>query len=311
MIQISIVVPLFNESNIIKELIHRIKTNTEIITKEYEIILVDDGSKDDTWEKITLESTKQKSIKGIKLSRNFGQHYAITAGLHDAHGKWVIVMDGDLQDRPEVIPNLVNKAEQGFDIVFVSRQNRPESLPYLLLQKLFYVILRSLSGINFDSSQANFSIISQKVVKAFRTFPEGSRFYPSTIKWLGFSSSTISADHGNRYAGKPSYTFVSRLKLAFGIILSFSLKPLRLAILVGSTMSILSMIAAIWIIVNSVKVGFLINGWASIMTSIFFSTGLVLIMLGIIGIYIGEIFSQVKNRPLYVVESTLNISAKE
>jgi dolichol-phosphate mannosyltransferase len=266
---------------------------------------VDDGSKDNTWNLIENEAKIEKRIKAIKFSRNFGHHYAITAGLHNSKGEWVVVMDGDLQDRPEVIPDLYKKVQEGFDVVFVSRQNRPEKLYYRIAQKIFYRILKSLSGVDFDSRQANFSIINKKVVEAFEKFPENARFYGSTIKWLGFKRSFILADHGERHSGKPSYTIRKRVKLASDIILSFSERPLRFAIGLGIVMSTLSLFAGLWIIYGSFKWGFAVIGWTSLISTIFFSTGVVLIVLGIVGIYIGEIFNQVKNRPLYIVDKII------
>ncbi len=305
MTHLSVVVPVFNESSLISELIKRVTYNAKKITEDFELIIVDDGSQDDTWNLIENEVIKEKRIKGIKFSRNFGHHYAITAGLHNSTGEWVVVMDGDLQDRPEVIPDLYRKAQEGFEVVFVSRQNRPEKLYYRIAQKIFYWILKSLSGIDFDSRQANFSIISKKVVEAFRNFPENARFYGSTIMWLGFKRSYILADHGERYSGKPSYTLRKRIKLASDIILSFSERPLRFAIALGIVMSSLSLFAGIWIIFGSFKWGFSVVGWSSLISTIFFSTGIILIVLGIVGIYVGEIFNQVKNRPLYVVEESM------
>jgi glycosyltransferase involved in cell wall biosynthesis len=305
MTHLSVVIPVYNESSLIDELVKRVRTNVNLITDDYEIIIVDDGSHDDTWNSIENEAKSESRIKGIKFSRNFGHHYAITAGLHNAEGDWVVVMDGDLQDRPEVIPDLYRKAQEGFDVVFVSRQNRPEKLYYRIAQKFFYWILRSLSGIDFDSRQANFSIINKKVVEAFRNFPENARFYGSTIKWLGFKRSYILADHGERYAGKPSYTLRKRVGLASDIILSFSERPLRFAIGLGVVMSTLSLMAGLWIIVGSIKWGFSVLGWASLISTIFFSTGVTLIVMGVLGIYIGGIYNQVKNRPLYVIDKTI------
>jgi dolichol-phosphate mannosyltransferase len=302
MTHLSVVVPVFNESSLIDELVKRVIKSVKTITEDFELIIVDDGSKDNTWNLIENEAKMEKRIKGIKFSRNFGHHYAITAGLHNSKGEWVVVMDGDLQDRPEVIPDLYKKAQEGFDVVFVSRQNRPEKLYYRIAQKIFYRILKSLSGVDFDSRQANFSIINKKVVEAFEKFPENARFYGSTIKWLGFKRSFILADHGERHSGKPSYTIRKRVKLASDIILSFSERPLRFAIGLGIVMSTLSLFAGLWIIYGSFKWGFAVIGWTSLISTIFFSTGVVLIVLGIVGIYIGEIFKQVKNRPLYIIE---------
>lgn len=304
---LSVVVPLLNEEEIVEELIKRLKISLDGVSEKYEIILVDDGSNDRTWERISLISKIDNRVKGIKLSRNFGHHYAISAGLHNANGEWVVVMDGDLQDRPEVIPELFYKAKEGFDVVFVSRNKRPESIFYKILQKLFYVFLRRLSGIDFDSRQANFSILNHKVVEAFKKFPEYSRFYGSTIKWLGFKRTFIEAEHGKRYSGKPSYTVKKRLNLALDIILSFSDRPLKFAIGLGLALSGLSFLILIWILIGYMSWGFTVIGWPSIIASIFLSSGAILVVLGVIGIYLGRVFNEVKSRPLYLIDDSVNI----
>ena len=308
MTHLSVVVPVFNEGSIIVELVKRVKTNLKLITDDFEIILVDDGSEDGTWKFIENETKQVNRVKGIMFSRNFGHHYAITAGLHNSTGEWVVVMDGDLQDRPEVIPELYKKSQEGFDVVFVSRQNRPEKLYYRIAQKIFYWTLKSLSGIDFDSRQANFSIINKKVVKAFKDFPENARFYGSTIKWLGFKRSFILADHGTRYSGKPSYTFKKRVKLALDIILSFSERPLKFAIALGLIMSTISIFLALWIVYGTFKWGYSVIGWSSGIVSILFSSGIILTVLGVIGIYLGRIFQEVKGRPLFVISERQNLN---
>ena len=304
--KLSVVIPVLNEETLIQELIERVTLNCEKITNDYEVIIVDDGSLDRTWLKISDASKLNKKIKGLKFSRNFGHHYALTAGLHETIGEWVVVMDGDLQDRPEVIPDLYQESQKGYDVVFVSRKNRPEKIYYRALQKIFYWFLKSLSGLNFDSSQANFSIISRKVVDAFKSFPENARFYGSTIMWLGFKRSKIFADHGKRLSGKPSYTFRKRLRLASDIILSFSERPLKFAIGVGVILSTISIIVATWIIYAAITWGYSVTGWTSLIFSIFFFSGVILVFLGIIGIYLGRVFQEVKRRPLYVVSERLN-----
>jgi glycosyltransferase involved in cell wall biosynthesis len=308
MTHLSVVIPVYNESSLIDELVNRVKINIKLITEDFEILIVDDGSQDNTWNSIENEAKSENRIKGIKFSRNFGHHYAITAGLHNSDGQWVVVMDGDLQDRPEVIPDLYKKAQEGFDVVFVSRQNRPEKLYYQIAQKIFYWILRSLSGLDFDSRQANFSIINKKVVDAFKKFPENARFYGSTIKWLGFKRSFIVADHGVRHSGKPSYTIRKRFKLASDIILAFSERPLKLAIGFGLLMSSISILLAVWIFYGTFKWGFSVTGWSSVIVSILFSSGIILTVLGIIGIYLGRTFQEVKRRPLFVISETLNLN---
>jgi glycosyltransferase involved in cell wall biosynthesis len=300
--EICVVAPIYNESTIISEFIKQVSINLRMISNDYEIILVDDGSDDNSWEIISQEAQSDKKIKAIKLSRNFGHHYAITAGIHKANAKWTVVMDADLQDRPEVIQDLYKKAIEGFQVVFVSRTNRPESFLYMLAQKIFYKSLNILSGLKFDSRQANFSIISFTVVEAFKNFPENSRFYVSTIKWLGFKMGEIKADHGTRFSGKPSYTIKKRLKLATDIILSFSDRPLKFAIGLGLVLAIFACTMTGWIFWQASQSDTVVLGWPSIMASIFFVGGAVLTVLGILGIYLDKVFSEVKRRPLYIIE---------
>jgi glycosyltransferase involved in cell wall biosynthesis len=306
MAHLSAVIPVLNEESVIQQLVNRVCLNCEKITNDYEVIIVDDGSTDNTWLEILEASKLNKKVKGLRFSRNFGHHYALTAGLYETVGEWVVVMDGDLQDRPEVIPDLYVKSQEGYDVVFVSRKNRSEAFSYRILQKIFYWFLKNLSGLNFDSRQANFSIISRKVVEAFKTFPENARFYGSTILWLGYKRSKIFADHGKRLSGKPSYTLRKRLRLASDIILSFSERPLKFAIGVGVVVSTISLLGALWIIYAAITSGYTVAGWTSLIFSIFFFSGVILVFLGIIGIYLGRVFQEVKRRPLYIVSERVN-----
>jgi dolichol-phosphate mannosyltransferase len=176
-----------------------------------------------------------------------------------------------------------------------------------LAQKLFYYLLRKFSGIKFNSAQANFSIINRKVVEAFKIFPENARFYGSTILWLGFKRSQIYADHGKRFSGSPSYSLKKRLRLASDIIIAFSENPIKIAIRFGILMSVISLIVTVTILYQSVFSGYTVPGWASIMAAIFFSTGVILIVVGIVGLYVGQIFKQVKNRPLYIISEKTDL----
>jgi dolichol-phosphate mannosyltransferase len=305
MTHLSVVIPVYNESSLIAELTRRVKQNIKLITEDFEIILVDDGSKDETWKLIVKESMEEKRIKGIKFSRNFGHHYAITAGLHSASGDWVVVMDGDLQDRPEVIPDLYKKAISGYDVVFVSRQNRPEKLYYRIAQRIFYFVLNSFSGLHFDPKQANFSILNTKVVKAFMSFPENSRFFGSTVKWLGFNRAEIFADHGQRFSGRPSYTFKKRIKLATDIIISFSERPSRILISLGLFSAVFSTVCTVFYMFT-----LLFGSYTYITVEIFqilvlYTFSICLTLLGFQGIYIREISKEVKKRPLYIIDETV------
>lgn len=306
MTHISVVAPIYNEEQNIEEFASRVKIALEKISTDYKIFFIDDGSKDGSWLKIKKLSENDNKITGLKFSKNFGHHYAITAGLNHVDSDWVIVMDSDLQDRPEVIPELYQKAQEGFDVVFVSRINRPESITYRSLQKLFYFILKVSSGIKFDSSQANFSIISRKVVEAFNKFPEQARFYGSTILWLGFKRTSINAEHGTRFKGKPSYNFKKRLKLASDIILAFSDRPLKFAVVIGLLFSLISLVMTIYVLFRALFDEFTVTGWASLILSIFLIGGVQISILGILGIYISKVFNEVKSRPLYLIDEKIN-----
>ena len=276
------------------------------MSDNFEIIIIDDGSTDSTWKRIEEIGEKNSRLKGIKFSRNFGHHYAITAGIAESSGDWVVVMDGDLQDRPEVIPDLYRKAQEGFDVVFVSRTQRPESLVYRISQKIFYFILKILSGVKFDNTQANFSIISKKVVESFKQFPENARFYGSTVMWLGYDRTSIKASHGTRLGGETSYTLKKRIKLASDIILAFSDRPLKFAIAIGILMSSFSFVMLFYVVWGSLNWGFSSVGWASLMAITLLTGGVILVVLGIIGVYIGSVFQEVKSRPLYLIDKKNN-----
>jgi dolichol-phosphate mannosyltransferase len=301
-----VVVPVLNEETVIKELVSRLLKVMSKVGETFEIIVVDDGSSDHTWGFLKEICEENRTVKAISFSKNFGHHVAITAGLHESLGEWVVVMDGDLQDRPEVIPQLIEETKKGFDVVFVSRTNRPETVLYKFFQKLFYFLLRLLSGVNFDSTQANFSIINRKVVEGFKRFPEKARFYGSTVKWLGFNSTFIKADHGIRFNGKSSYTLRKRINLASDIIISFSEKPLKIAIGLGFFLSSVSVLIFTWTLFAKITWGYSVTGWASIIAAIFLTGGAILSILGILGVYIGRIFTEVKNRPLYIVQDSFN-----
>jgi glycosyltransferase involved in cell wall biosynthesis len=303
---INIVAPIYNEESVINEFVTQVQNSLSQITEHYKIILIDDGSKDYSWNKIEEICNRESRVVGLKLSKNFGHHYAITAGIHMSEAEWVVVMDSDLQDRPEVIPELFNKAKEGYEVVFVSRKLRPESLAYRIAQKFFYFILQLFSGMKFDSTQANYSIISRKVVEAFKQFPEQARFYGSTINWLGFKKASIDAAHGKRFAGKPSYTFNKRIKLASDIILAFSERPLKFAIFIGLTMGLISLFVLIWIFIRVSQGGFSVTGWASLIASVFLIGGVQITLIGIIGIYLSKVFGEVKRRPLFIIEQIKN-----
>lgn len=303
-IDISIVTPVYGCSVNLNKLYDRLKCTLSAITEEFEIIMVNDASPDNAWERIKELSLKDTRVKGINLSRNFGQHRAITAGLDYVKGEWVVVMDCDLQDQPEEILKLYKKAQEGYDVVFGRRVQRKDRFFKRLSSKVFYKILNYFTEGNADESIANFSIISANVVSKLRRIREQDRFYPLFVNWVGFKRIDIDIEHASRDEGKSTYTFKKLLNLAIDIIISQSNKPLKLSIRFGFIMSFLSLLYALWLTVRYFIYAIPVEGWTSVMVSIYFIGGLLFANMGILGLYIGKTFDEVKNRPLYVIEES-------
>lgn len=304
--EISVVAPVYNQqASTLTELVRRLVASLSTITNDFEIVLVDDGSANDAWVTIKEMARANPEVRGIHLARNFGQHVAITAGLDHADGRWVVVMDADLQDRPEVIPELYAAAQQGYDVVFVNRVHRPEPLFYRATAALFYLLLNALSGQDYNRLQGNFSIVSADVVRAFRLLREPGRFYGGMMRWVGFRHGSIAAEHGAGDGGRTSYSLAKRVRFALSLILSFSTRLLYISIAVGLLMAVASFVAAGIIVAEKIHYpDYPLQGWPSVMTAIFFTAGVTNVAIGLTGIYIGQILQQTRGRPLYVVAST-------
>lgn len=305
--KLSIVSPVYKGEAMIKSLIQRVQASVESITPNYELILVNDHSPDKSWQLIVEYCGKDQRIKGIDLSRNFGQHNAITAGLYHASGDWIIVMDCDLQDRPEEIPNLYAKAMDGWDIVFARRINRKDSLLKRSQSYVFHRVFNWLSGLQTDETIANFGIFKKEVIEVFNKMPEKARSFGSLIDYLGFRRTAIDVQHDARAEGKSSYNLTKLIALSLDIIISNSNKPLRISIIIGFIMSTISILLAAYNVFAKIAGVITVSGYTTTVFSIWFIGGLLLFVLGIIGIYIGMIFDQVKARPLFVVRQKLNL----
>ena len=278
-ILLSIVSPVYQAEGIVDQLVSRIKASVTDITPHFEIILVEDGSRDNSWAKIIDCCRQDSRVKGIKLSRNFGQHYAITAGLEHTTGEWIVVMDCDLQDRPEEIINLYNKAKEGYDIVFAKRENREDSRLKKFFSTVFYKALAYLTNTKQDSGIANFGIYHRKTILAVCQMGDSLRNFSTMIKWVGFQSTKINTIHGKREIGKTTYSFSKALKLAIDTMLSFSDKPLKLTVQIGLTMSFVSFLTGMVYLIQFMTGKILVLGFTSLILSVWFLSGLIIFVL--------------------------------
>ena len=299
---ISIVSPVYRAEKILPILVSEINLVMERIGEDYEIILVDDRSPDNSWEVMKVLSSQNPKIKSIRLSRNFGQHSAIFAGLTKTKGDWVVVMDCDMQDQPKEIAKLYKKALEGYDIVLGQRENRKDKFLKKLSSKLFYKVFNYLSGANFDNNVANFGIYHQKTIKSILDMGDYVKFFSLFINWIGFKSVSIPIEHGEREEGKSTYSVGRLFKQAFNVIISFSDKPLRLFINFGLSISVLSFIVGIYYLYLALTGKIAQPGFSSLILSIWFLSGIIISCIGIVGVYLGKTFDQAKDRPTFIID---------
>lgn len=305
--RISVVSPVYKGERMVHELVTRVIENVSKITDDFEIILVNDASPDLSWQMILKECAVDKRVKGINLSRNFGQHRAITAGLNYAKGDWVVVMDCDLQDRPEEIPNLYAKGIEGYDVVQGERMERKDTFLKRLSSISFHYVFDWLTGIQTNNKIGNFGIYKQDVIQQILKMPERDRDFTFLTSYVGFKTIAVPIEHGARFEGKSSYNLSGLLKLAFDCIISNTNKPLKMMVVFGFVMSLLSLLMAIYNVI-AYFCGFInVAGFTSTIFSIWFVGGLIMAQLGVVGLYIGKIFDQVKGRPLYIVMDEVNV----
>jgi len=304
---ISVVSPVYRAEKIVAELVRQLHENLLTITPDYEIILVNDYSPDNSWLTITTECEKDKRVKGINLSRNFGQHYAITAGLNFAKGEWIVVMDCDLQDRPDEIPNLYRKAQEGWDSVFAQRVERQDSFFKRLFSKTFYAFFSYLTDTKQDPTVANFGIYNRNVIDAILTMKDNIRFFPTMVQWVGFQKFYLPVQHSDRYEGKTSYNFKGLIQLALNNIVAFSDKPLRLTVKIGFVISVFSFLLALYNIFARLTGVIMVEGFTTTVFSIWFVGGMMFVVIGVVGLYVGKTFENVKNRPTFIVQNQVNV----
>ena len=298
---ISVVIPIYNEEEVVPELLSRLEKSSGS-WKEYEIIFVDDGSRDNSFSLLSEVAEKNSNIKVIKFSRNFGHQIAISAGLMHASGDAVAIIDGDLQDPPEMIDKFIEKWKEGYDVVYAIRASRKENIFKRVAYSTFYKLLKRLSSIDIPLDAGDFSLIDRKVVDVINGMPEQNRFVRGLRSWAGFRSVGVSYERSARFAGKPKFTLRKLFNLAFDGIISFSTTPLKISVYVGFIIALLSFLAGVYYIILKLTHGIDLQGWTSIMLAIFFIGGVQLFIIGILGEYIGRIYTQVQDRPLYVIE---------
>jgi polyisoprenyl-phosphate glycosyltransferase len=299
--KLSVVIPVYGCPECLDELCRRLKMSIQEITADFEIILVNDACPRNSWEVIKRMALEDSRIKGVDLSRNFGQIRAITAGLEFLTGDWVVVMDCDLQDKPEEIARLFQKAQEGYDVVFSRRAARKDALLKRFSSRVFYAFYGYFTAGAFDSSICNFSISRRMVMDNYKRIGDQNRAFILFIKWMGFKSVAIDIDHAKRASGKSSYTLRKQLQLASQIITTQSNKPLILSINIGFSVALAAFLYAVVLVFRYLGHGISVSGWTSTIVSIYFVGGVILAQLGILGLYIGYVFDQTKNRPLYIV----------
>jgi polyisoprenyl-phosphate glycosyltransferase len=303
--EISVVIPLFNEEAGLPELYKRLNASLLQITENYELIFVNDGSIDNTLVLLITMSKTDKHLKYISFSRNFGHQVAISSGLDFAKGKAVVIMDGDLQDPPELIPKLYEKYKEGYKVVYAKRKSRKgETLYKKTTATIFYRILKRITSIDIPLDTGDFRLIDKKVVDQLKGMPEKSKFLRGQIAWLGFKQTFVEFERDARKYGNTDFTTKKMFRFAMDGITGFSDFPLRLATWLGLIFSVVAFIIILYALYTKFVYSVIVSGWTSIIISTTFLGGIQLLTIGIIGEYINRINTETRNRPLYIIEDS-------
>lgn len=298
---LSVVSPVYRAVESVPNLVRELRGVLAVVGTSYEIILVEDGSPDDSWVEIRKACAAYPEVIGVKLSRNFGQHYAISAGLSRARGKRVVVMDCDLQDKPSEIPKLLAKAGEGYDVVLARRATRRDAWFKRACSRVFYGVLGWLTGVKQDPAIANFGVYSDKVIAAINNMPETIRYFPTMVRWVGFRTTTIDVEHGAREAGETGYNLRKLFNLALDICLAYSDKPLRIVVGTGFAVSLVGFAFAAYTAVLALEGKIAVLGYASLIVSLWILAGLIIFIVGVVGLYVGKAFEGIKGRPSFIV----------
>lgn len=299
---LSIVIPVYRSAASVGPLYEAIMSSCAAFVGQFELILVEDCGGDDSWEQIQGLASVDSRVRGLRLTRNFGQHYALTAGLSVSSGKWVVTMDCDLQDDPSCIPVLLQTAcDRRADVVLVRRLRRADSWMNRVTSKAFYGLFRMLSGLEMDPAVGSYRLMSRRVVQQYLQLPERYRFFGGLIQWLGFPTVSVDLPHRRRFAGRSSYNLLRRVRLAMDAVLSFSDRPLKAMVAAGAAISTLSAIYAVVILFQRLTSRIPEIGYASVIISLYLLTGVILICTGVLGLYVGRVYHEVKGRPIFVI----------
>jgi dolichol-phosphate mannosyltransferase len=303
--RVSVVIPVLDEERNIRELHGRLTKVLGVPGGEFEIIFVNDGSTDGTPAVLQELHERDARVKAVHLARNFGHQAAISAGLRAASGDAVIVMDGDLQDAPELLPELLERWRAGYEVVYAVRTRRAESGLKHFSYKIFYRILQRISNVALPLDSGDFSLMDRRVVDIINEMPERTRFVRGMRSWVGFKQIGVAQERDERLAGAPKYTSWRLVRLAVDGFVGFSYRPLQLASLFGATVSVVSLLLAVTLVILKVVHGIPLVGWTSLIVAVLFLGGVQLICVGILGEYVGRIYDEVRQRPPYVVAGVL------
>jgi dolichol-phosphate mannosyltransferase len=307
--KISVIVPMYYEEKVVEECYRRLVENLKKIENyEYEIITVNDGSKDKTLELLEKIAEKDKNLKIISFSRNFGHQAAVTAGLKEVSGDAIVIIDADLQDPPELIPEMIKLWEEGNEVIYGKRKSREgESHFKLLTAKMFYKTLNLLSDVEIPKDTGDFRLVDRKVVDTINELPEHNKFLRGLFSWVGYKQVPFEYERKERFAGETKYPLKKMLKLASDGIISFSTKPLKMVGMLGALSIVISIVILIYSILSyAFRLNNLSAGWTSIMVTITFFTGIQLLSLWIMSEYIGRIYDEAKGRPSYIIDKKIN-----
>lgn len=309
--KLSIVIPCYNEEKVLGLTIERVLSIAKTCSESFELILIDDGSRDGTWNMIKRAAEMSASVRGIRLSRNFGHQVALSAGLESALGDRIFIIDADLQDPPELLPRMMEELDAGADVAYGRRLSREgESRFKLATAYLFYRFINWLSDVDIPKDSGDFRLVSRVVLDAVNSMPERHRFIRGMFAWVGFRQVAINYDRSERIAGESKYPVSAMFRFAVTAITSFSVRPLRLAMLCAGGFAVASLVGIVFVVSGQLT-GKTVQGWASLMVVILMIASLHFLLLGIIGEYIGRMFTEQKKRPLFLCSEVCGVQSNE